>query len=51
VLQHDADSQHAALLSTDVDVGHDVGLTVSLLNFDLVDLHVGLDAGHDHWHA
>ena len=51
VLQHDADSQHAALLSADVDVGHDVGLTASLLNFDLVDLHVGLDAGHDHWHA
>ena len=51
VLQHDANSQHAALLSADVDVGHDVGVTASLLNFDLVDLHVGLDAGHDHVHA
>ena len=51
VLPTDGDAHHAALVSADVDVGHDIGLTASLLNVDLLDVNVGLDFGHDVCHA
>jgi hypothetical protein len=48
------DAHHAAVISADVDA--DVSANVlqcgSLLNLDAdIDAHVGLDLGHDGWHA
>jgi hypothetical protein len=51
VLPSDTDAHHAALISADVDVGHDITLSASLLNVDLLDVNVGLDFGHDAFHA
>jgi hypothetical protein len=48
------DAHHAAVISADVDA--DVSANVlqcgSLLNLDAdIDAHVGVDLGHDSWHA
>jgi hypothetical protein len=51
VLAHDGDAHHAALVSADVDVGHDIRIPASLLNVDLIDVNVGLDLGHDVCHT
>jgi hypothetical protein len=49
---HGCDAQHAALVSADANIGHFAGAELSLLGgHDLVDLHVGLDIGHDFLHV
>jgi hypothetical protein len=47
VLQHGGDAHHAAVAAVEVDVGPDIDIAASLAHVELVDVHIGLDFGHD----